>query len=84
MEASTIDSFDLLEFQQKAREICCPKKLFDLWEDVCKRYDRHEIGLYELEEMKDVIWPTLEALASIRRIIDSISEPSRGKVRRRA
>ncbi len=24
----TVETFDLLEFQQKARELCCPKKLF--------------------------------------------------------
>lgn len=75
------DKFDLLEFQQKARELCCPKKLFQLWEDVCRRYDRREIGEYELEEMKEVIWPSLQALASIRNKVNDttteIEEPKR-------
>ena len=79
MEA--VETFDLLEFQQKARELCCPKKLFQLWEDVCRRYDSREIGEYELEEMKEVIWPSLHALASIRNSVNetpaSIEEPKR-------
>lgn len=65
-----MEPFDLIEFQQKARQTCDPRKLFDLWEEVCKRYDRHEIGVYELEEMKEVIWPSLNALASLRRIVN--------------
>lgn len=75
------DTFDLLEYQQRAREICCPKKLFQLWEDVCRRYDRREIGEYELEEMKEVIWPSLHALAAIRNTLNDspaeVKEPRR-------
>jgi len=62
--------------------MCCPKKLFELWEDVCKRYERREIGLYELEEMKEVIWPTLMALAVIRRTVNGITGKPK-KARRR-
>jgi len=77
-----IETFDLLEFQQQARELCCPKRLFELWEDVCKRYERREIGLYDLEEMKEVIWPTLMALAVIRRMVNGIgSKPKKAKRR---
>ena len=53
-----------------AREMTCPKKLFALWEDVCYRYDRREIGRYELEEMKVVIWPNLKALSALRNIVN--------------
>ena len=67
-----VEHFDLLEFQQRAREMCCPKKLFLLWEDVCRRYERREIGHYQLEEMKDVIWPHLEALTTLRRCVNDI------------
>ena len=70
MEGTIIEAFDLLEFQRKARETCCPKTLFQLWEDVCRRYDQHEIGQYQFEEMKAVIWPNLTALASLRRAIN--------------
>lgn len=78
----TIEPFDLLAFQQQAREICCPKKLFELWEDVCQRYERREIGMYELEEMKEVIWPTLMALAVIRRAVNgTIEKPKRSRRR---
>lgn len=66
-----MESFDLIEFQRKARETLDPKKLFELWEDVCSRYEHHEIGEYELEEMKEVIWPSLKQLAVLRRIVDT-------------
>lgn len=65
------EQFDLIEYQQKAREMTCPKKLFALWEEVCYRYDHHEIGRYELEEMKVVIWPNLKALSTLRKIVNS-------------
>lgn len=71
-----MDPFDLIEFQQKARETCDPKKLFELWEDVCRRYERQEVGNYELEEMKEVIWPALTQLASLRRIVNGPVIPS--------
>jgi hypothetical protein len=77
-----METFDLLEYQQKARELLCPKKLFLLWEDVCRRYDRGEIGAYEFEEMKEVIWPTLKALGSLRKIIDSAEQPIHKSARR--
>lgn len=70
------NDFDLLEFQQKARELGDPKKLFELWEDVCRRYDRREIGNYELEEMKAVIFPALKALAAIKEQIDQPQDGS--------
>jgi hypothetical protein len=80
LEGRTIDQveqFDLLEFQQRARETCCPQKLFQLWEDICRRYERHEIGRYQLEEMKDVIWPNLKALTTLRRCVNDIPPASR-------
>lgn len=80
----TVETFNLLEFQQKARELCCPKKLFQLWEDVCKRYDSREIGEYELEEMKEVIWPSLRALASIRNSVNDAPVADEEPTRKRA
>lgn len=65
-----MEPFDLLEYQHRAREATCPKKLFDLWEEVCRRYERNEIGRYALEEMKEVIWPSLKALTALKRIVD--------------
>lgn len=65
-----MEPFDLIECQQKARTTADPKKLFELWEECCRRYERSEIGRYELDEMKDVIWPSLQALASLRKIIN--------------
>ena len=75
LEIVIIEPFDLLEFQKKARETCCPKRLFELWEDVSGRYDRHQIGEYEYEEMKEAIWPNLHALDSLRRSINETEQP---------
>lgn len=72
-----MEAFDLIEMQQKARELYDPKKLFEMWEELCKRYERHEIGEYELEEMKEVIWPTLHQLASLRRAVND--QPPRSR-----
>ena len=66
------EKFDLLEFQQRARETCCPQKLFQLWEDISKRYERGEIGRYQLDELKDIIWPNLKALTTLRRCVNEI------------
>jgi len=83
VEDPTIEGFDLLEFQQRARETCDPRKLYKLWDDVLKRYERGEIGHYELEEMKEVIWPSLHALASLRRIVNGEQVTNR-RIRKRA
>jgi hypothetical protein len=80
LEGRTIDQverFDLLEFQQRARETCCPQKLFQLWEDICRRYERNEIGQYQMEEMKDIIWPNLQALSLLRRCVNDIPPANR-------
>lgn len=81
-----MEPFDLIESQQKARQTCDPRKLFEMWEDVCQRYDRREIGVYELEEMKEVIWPSLNALASLRRIVNGqpVGEKLKSGRRRRS
>lgn len=80
-----MEPFDLIEYQQRARETADPKKLFELWEDCCRRYERAEIGRYELDEMKEVIWPNLQALASLRRAINEdesrdVSRANRRKI----
>jgi hypothetical protein len=60
------DAFDLIEYQDKARDIYSPRRLFELWEDVCKKYDQGFIGSYALDEMKCVIWPKLHTLCHSR------------------
>lgn len=78
------DAFDLLTFQKKARETCDPKKLFELWEDVCRRYERREIGTYELDEMKDVILPSLKALTQLKHSINDIDDAGVTQIRKHA
>jgi hypothetical protein len=58
------EGFDLIEYQEKARDIYSPKRLFELWEEVCKKYDQGSIGSYALDEMKAVIWPKLHTLCN--------------------
>jgi hypothetical protein len=50
---------------------------------VCKRYERGEIGTYELDEMKEVIWPSLQALASLRRTVNG-EVLAKKRIRKRA
>ncbi|HEY9777137.1 MAG TPA: hypothetical protein V6C81_25450 [Planktothrix sp.] len=63
-------SFDLIEYQRDARTRKQPRELFELWEDVCRQYDRGIIGTYELEEMKAVIWPNLQTLSALQKEVD--------------
>lgn len=62
--------FDLIEYQRDARSRKQPRELFDLWEEVCRAYDKGLIGQYELDEMKAVIWPNLHALSALKQAID--------------
>lgn len=63
--------FDLIEWQQKAKDMSGnPKKLFDLWEQVCRLYEQNKIGQYELDEMREVIHPALRVAASIKKLIN--------------
>lgn len=64
-------TFDLIEYQREARSYTVPSQLFQLWEDVCKHYDRGLIGSYQLEEMKAVIWPKLHVLSALKQEIDN-------------
>jgi hypothetical protein len=64
-------NFDLIEFQREARERRQPSTLFQLWEDVCKMYERGLIGKYDLEEMKGVIWPNLRAICALQLEVES-------------
>jgi hypothetical protein len=62
--------FDQFEYRRKASSLLNPRELFYLWEDICRHYDRGEIGRQELDEMRSLICPTLESLAALRRLID--------------
>lgn len=65
-------SFDLLETQREARlHKSDGPKLYKMWDDVCGRYDRREIGIYDLEEMKSVIFPAPAALESLKNNVNS-------------
>ena len=65
-ESKKKDVFDLIEYQDKARDMYSPRRLFELWEDVCKKYDHGMIRGYDLDEMKAVILPKLHMLSESR------------------
>lgn len=67
--------FDLLEYQHEAREASSAKELFQLWDHVCRFYERGHIGPYELDEMKTVIWPNLRTLSQLELMIDQAVQP---------
>lgn len=64
--------FDLFEYRRKASNLVMPNELFNLWEEVCRYYDRGEISRQELDEMRALICPTLESLAVLKKLIDAI------------
>ena len=66
-----MNSFDLIQSQEEARTIKSPKRLFELWEKVCILYDKGRIGKYQLEEMKETIWPQMQALTRLKLAVDS-------------
>lgn len=62
--------FDLFEYRRKASNLVMPNELFNLWEEVCRYYDRGEISRQELDEMRALICPMLESLAVLKKLID--------------
>ena len=56
--------FDLIETQQKVREIACPKLLFELWERFSCAYDRKELSKYILDEMQSVVWEQFRRISA--------------------
>lgn len=69
--------FDLIEYQKLARNSRSSRELFELWEYVCRSYDKGQIGRYQLEEMKAVIWPCLKSLRSLERTVENAFQRDR-------
>ena len=65
--------FNLIAYQEEVRQISSPKKLFELWAEICRHYDRGHISKYELDEMKSLIWPILHRLDSLRSVVNTPS-----------
>jgi len=65
-----IDRFDLPEYQQEVRETKSAKHLFLIWDKVCSYYDRGNIGKYELEEMRDVVYSQMNNLVTLQSAIE--------------
>lgn len=63
-----MSNFNLIEYQQQARDITTSASLYTFWDGICKRYEREEINDYELEEMRAVIFPRFQVLAEVERI----------------
>ena len=63
--------FDLIDYQEQARNASAPKKLYELWDEVCQNYDKRWISEYELSEMKDIIFTSLNHLSKLKLLIES-------------
>lgn len=67
-----IPGFDLIEWQEMAKDMVKPEELFEFWEKINKMYLKNQIGKYELDEMRDVIFDRLAWLSAIKADISSI------------
>lgn len=66
--------FDLIEYQQIARTTASAQRLFELWNDTCTLYEQGRINKLEFEELRDLIYPNLQALGFLRDIINESTE----------
>lgn len=64
-------NFDLIQYQHEARNLTTPQSVFQMWEDVCRKYELGTIGLNEWEELKDTLWAVLAETSKLQRQIDS-------------
>jgi|AGTN01.1.fsa_nt_gi hypothetical protein len=64
------ETFDLIRYQREARSAGSARDLFFLWDQVCGFYERGKITRHELEEIKDVIWPSMASIKSLRSLVD--------------
>ncbi len=64
-------NFDLIQYQRDARTLTTPQSVFQMWEDVCRKYEVGAIALNEWEELKDTLWSVLAVTSKLQRQIDS-------------
>ena len=57
--------------KETARTSLSTQKLYELWVEVCGKYDKGEIGAYQLEEMKEVVFTTMAKLEALKRNMNS-------------
>jgi len=63
--------FDLIQCQREARTLTTPQSVFQMWEDVCRKYEVGMIAQNEWEELKDTLWSHLAETSKLQRQIDS-------------
>ncbi|MBK9143541.1 MAG: hypothetical protein IPM23_13650 [Candidatus Melainabacteria bacterium] len=68
------NDFDLIDFQRRARNTSCPRKLFGLWDQVCTLYERGQISAYEWNEMKDILKPSISRASLVAMMVDDSFE----------
>jgi hypothetical protein len=64
-------NFDLIQYQRDARTLTTPQSVFQMWEDVCRKYEVGVIAPNEWEELKDTLWSHLAETSKLKRQIDS-------------
>lgn len=69
-------TFDLCEAQQNARELKTPQDLYLLWEHVLALKEKGLVGQYEVDEMKDVIFPALKKASILQKDLNEVFMPA--------
>jgi len=64
-------NFDLIQYQHDARTLTTPQSVFQMWEEVCCKYEVGMIAQNEWEELKDTLWSVLAQTSKLQRQIDS-------------
>ena len=64
-------NFDLIQYQHEARTLTTPQSAFQMWEDVCRKYEAGMIAQSEWEELKDTLWSMLAETSNLQRQIDN-------------
>lgn len=62
-----MQGLDLLAVQRKVRKLHTPAQLFQLWNAVCRLYDRGKINSHELDEIQIAICSQFKHLESRRK-----------------
>jgi hypothetical protein len=66
-----MDTFDLIDSQNKARQIASPRELLEVWEAVSRLYVRQKIARYDLDEMKATVWEQFRRIRVLKRLKDN-------------
>ncbi len=58
--------FDIIEYQNRARALQCPRQLHELWREVKALYEQGVISKTDFDEMRALVWKHLSIVAESR------------------